>query len=299
MSTKTKIKVSPSERIFYIIVDIIMFIALMCVVIPILNVISSSLSDPSAVVQGKVFILPKGFNLGAYKLAFKDARIMTGYANTIYYTFMATFLGVLITVCAAYPLSRKDLVGRNVIMFLFTLTMLFSGGIIPTYLLIRDLHLINNRWAIILPVLVNAYNIIIARTFFQSSIPDELLEAAKIDGCGNTRFVVSIVLPLSKAILAVLALYFAVAMWNSWFSAYIYMNDTDKFPLQLVLKEILLANSADKGQMLSVAGGNKVDAMSEVLKYAVILISCVPAWIVYPFVQKYFVKGVMIGSLKG
>lgn len=296
---KNKIKISSaSERMFYAGVNILMFVSILLIILPILNVVSSSISDPMSVLQGEVFLLPKGFSLEGYKLVFRDSRIMSGFANTIFYTFVTTVLAVAITVLAAYPLSRKDLVGRNIFMFLFTLTMLFSGGIIPLYLLVRSLHLIDSRLAVILPVLINAYNIIVARSFFQSTIPDELLEAAKIDGCGNTRFLISIVLPVSKAILAVLALYFGVAMWNSWFSAYLYLNSTSKFPLQLVLKEILLANSMDTGSVAA-EGGAKVDALSEVLKYAVILVSCIPAWLVYPFAQKYFIKGVMIGSIKG
>lgn len=293
---------SLSDKIFYTIVDILMLAALMMVVIPIMNVISNSISEPSAVLQGKVSIFPKGLSLDGYKAVFADNKIISGYANTILYTVSSTVLGVIVTVLCAYPLSRKDLKGRNTIMFLVTFTMLFSGGIIPNYLLIRSLHLINSRLSLILPGLINAYNIIIARTFFQSSIPDSLLEAAEIDGCGNMRFFCTIVLPLSKAILAVLALYFAVANWNAWFNAYIYLSEPKKYPLQLVLKEILLANSmAAGGDTVGGADGDKakMDALSEVIKYASIMVSCLPIWCAYPFVQKYFVKGVMIGSIKG
>lgn len=293
---------SLSDKIFYTIVDILMLAALMMVVIPIMNVISNSISEPSAVLQGKVSIFPKGLSFDGYKAVFADNKIISGYANTILYTVSSTVLGVIVTVLCAYPLSRKDLKGRNTIMFLVTFTMLFSGGIIPNYLLIRSLHLINSRLSLILPGLINAYNIIIARTFFQSSIPDSLLEAAEIDGCGNMRFFCTIVLPLSKAILAVLALYFAVENWNAWFNAYIYLSEPKKYPLQLVLKEILLANSmAAGGDTVGGADGDKakMDALSEVIKYASIMVSCLPIWCAYPFVQKYFVKGVMIGSIKG
>lgn len=293
---------SLSDKIFYTIVDILMLAALMMVVIPIMNVISNSISEPSAVLQGKVSIFPKGLSFDGYKAVFADNKIISGYANTILYTVSSTVLGVIVTVLCAYPLSRKDLKGRNTIMFLVTFTMLFSGGIIPNYLLIRSLHLINSRLSLILPGLINAYNIIIARTFFQSSIPDSLLEAAEIDGCGNMRFFCTIVLPLSKAIMAVLALYFAVANWNAWFNAYIYLSEPKKYPLQLVLKEILLANSmAAGGDTVGGADGDKakMDALSEVIKYASIMVSCLPIWCAYPFVQKYFVKGVMIGSIKG
>lgn len=298
---KNKIKnKSMSDRIFFSAVDVIMFIMLMLVVLPMMNVISSSVSEPNAVLQGKVFILPVGLDFSGYKAVLKDSRIISGYLNTILYTGAASFLGLVVTVLAAYPLSRKDLVGRNAIMMLFTFTMLFSGGIIPTYLLIKDLGMINTRWAMIIPGLVNAYNIIITRTFFQSSIPDELLEAAKIDGCGNSRFLVQMVLPLSKSILAVIALYFVVGNWNAWFNAYLYLNDPKKYPLQLVIKEILFANSTAANEASGSGGdGVKMDALSEVIKYASIMVSCVPIWCIYPFVQKHFVKGVMIGSIKG
>lgn len=303
INKKNKIKNSSlSDKIFFTAVDVIMFIILLLVLLPMLNVISSSISDPSAVLQGKVFILPEGFSLAGYKAVLKDSKIITGYLNTILYTATTSFFGLVMTVLAAYPLSRKDFRGRNGFMMLFTFTMLFSGGLIPNYLLIKDLGLIDNRLSLILPGLVNVYNIIITRTFFQSSIPDELLEAARIDGCGNSRFLVSIVLPLSKSIIAVIALYFVVANWNAWFNAYLYLNATSKFPLQLIIKEILLANSTSMaaGEASAASSeGVKMDALSEVIKYSAIMISCIPIWCAYPFVQKHFVKGVMIGSIKG
>lgn len=295
-------RTTPGDIVFNIIVNLVMLCSLVLVIIPLLNVVSNSISDPKAVLQGRVFLLPKGFSTAAYKAVFRDNQIIVGYANTIFYTLMTTVLGVIVTVLCAYPLSRKDLRGRDTIMFAVTFTMLFSGGIIPSYLLLRDLGMIDTRVALIIPGLVNAYNIIVARTFFQNTIPDDLLEAAKIDGCSDARFLMSIVMPLSKAILAVIALYFAVASWNSWFSAYIYLSDTKKYPLQLVLREILFVNnSAAGGDVTGSVSGEKseLDALSEAIKYALIMVSCVPVWCVYPFVQKYFVKGVMIGSIKG
>ena len=293
--------ISASDRIFYIIVDIIMLLILLMVILPMLNVISSSISDPNAVMQGKVFLLPQGFSLAGYKAVLKDERIFSGYMNAFIYTGVTAFFGVITTVLCAYPLSRKDLVGRNKLMGLFTFAMLFSGGLIPSYLLIRVVGLIDYRLALILPGLVNVYNMIITRTFFQTTIPDDLLDAAKIDGCGNTRFVVKIVMPLSKSILAVIALYYVVENWNSWFKAYLYLNDKTKFPLQLVIREILFANSTSMADGASAASneGVKMDALSEVMKYSSIMVSCIPLWCIYPFVQKYFVKGVMIGSIKG
>ena len=301
MRKKQISNISASDRIFYIIVDIIMLLILLMVILPMLNVISSSISDPNAVMQGKVFLLPQGFSLAGYKAVLKDERIFSGYMNAFIYTGVTAFFGVITTVLCAYPLSRKDLVGRNKLMGLFTFAMLFSGGLIPSYLLIRDLGLIDNRLALILPGLVNVYNMIITRTFFQTTIPDDLLDAAKIDGCGNTRFVVKIVMPLSKSILAVIALYYVVENWNSWFKAYLYLNDKTKFPLQLVIREILFANITSMADGASAASneGVKMDALSEVMKYSSIMVSCIPLWCIYPFVQKYFVKGVMIGSIKG
>ena len=294
-------RLSANDRVFYLFVDAVMLIVLLLVVLPMLNVISSSFSNPNAVMQGRVFILPEGFSLAGYKAVLKDSRILNGYLNAIFYTGTTSFFGVLTTILAAYPLSRRDFAGRNIFMMLFTFTMLFSGGLIPSYLLIRDLGLIDNRLSLILPGLVNVYNIIITRTFFQTSIPDDLLEAAKIDGCGNTKFFIRIVIPLSKSIIAVIALYFIVANWNAWFKAYLYLNDKSKFPLQLVIKEILFANSMSAAEGAGSASneGVKMDALSEIIKYSAIMVSCVPLWCIYPFVQKYFVKGVMIGSIKG
>ena len=224
MKINNKMKTSNSDRIFYLITYSLMLIALALVFLPIMNVISCSISDPNQVMQGRVMFLPKGFSLAAYQTVLSDSKIVSGYANTIFYTAVTTILGVIVTIMCAYPLSRKDLKGRNFLMMVVTFTMLFSGGIIPNYLLIRDLGLINNRWSLVLPGLINAYDIIVARSFFQTTIPDDLLEAAKIDGCSNTKFIISIVLPLSKAIVAVLALYFMVANWNAWFNAYLYIT---------------------------------------------------------------------------
>ncbi len=298
---KKQINISTGDRIFYLFVDVVMFLILLMVILPMLNVISSSISDPDAVMQGKIFLFPNGFSLAGYKAVLKDERIFSGYMNALFYTCVTAFFGVITTVMCAYPLSRKDLVGRNKFMGLFTFAMLFSGGLIPSYLLIRDLGLIDKRLSLILPGLVNVYNMIITRTFFQTTIPDDLLDAAKIDGCGNTSFVVKIVMPLSKSILAVIALYYVVENWNSWFKAYLYLNDKTKFPLQLVIREILFANSTSMADGASTASneGVKMDALSEVMKYSSIMVSCIPLWCVYPFVQKYFVKGVMIGSIKG
>lgn len=295
---QSKIKLCAGDRVFYSVVNILMFLILLVVIIPILNVISSSLSDSKMVMQGKVFLLPKEFSLEGYKVVFANKSIVNGYLNTIFYTVVATALNIVVTLMCAYPLSRQDLVGRNYFMFFFTFTMLFSGGIIPTYLLMRDLHLIDNRLVMILPGALSVYNMIVARTFFQTNIPKELLEAAKVDGCQNIAFIIKIVIPLSKPIIAVLSLYYAVAHWNAYFSAFLYLNNPDKFPLQLVLREILIANSLSAEMLVSESERIQND-MSEVLKYSSIIVACLPIWLVYPMIQKYFVKGVMLGSIKG
>ncbi len=291
-------KLSAGDKLFYNVINVFMVVFLLLILIPLMNVISNSISEPKAVLQGKVFLFPEGFSLTGYKAVLQDNRIITGFINSIFYTAVITVLSVAVTIMCAYPLSRKDLVGGKPLMFVVTFTMLFSGGIIPTYILIRDLHLIDTRWAIILPSLLAGYNVIIARTFFMTTIPDALLEAAQIDGCGNLRFLWSIVLPLSKSIIAILALYYGVAAWNNWFSAYLYLGDVKKYPLQLVLKEILFGNSSNVGASAG-ASSSELDAVSESVKYACIMISCIPVWCMFPFVQKHFVTGVMIGSIKG
>ncbi len=287
------------DKLFYGIVDVIMFLVLIMVLIPIIQLVSASISEPSAVLQGQVMLVPKGFSLDGYKAVFEDGKIMTGYANSIFYTVAGTFIAVSVTIMIAYPLSRKDLVGGGIFMAMITFTMLFSGGIIPAYILMRDIHFINTRWVLIIPGALNAYNVIIARTFFANSIPKELLEAAKIDGIGNIGFIRTIVLPLSKSILVVLSLYYGVAIWNNWFSAYLYLSDVSKYPLQLILKQILFGNSTNMSASSSMSGDIGLDALSESIKYACIMLSCVPLWILYPFLQKFFEKGVMIGSVKG
>ena len=290
---------SVEDKLFYGVVNVVMFIVMLAVLIPIIQLVSASISEPKAVLQGQVMLIPKGFSLEGYKAVLNDGGIMIGYINSILYTVVGTFLSIAVTVMLAYPLSRSDLVGGKILMAMVTFTMLFAGGIIPTYILVRDLHLINSRWAMILPGILSAYNVIIARTFFVNSIPKELLEATRVDGLGNIGFILKIVLPLSKSIIVVLALYYGVAIWNNWFSAYIYLHDVNKYPLQLILKEILFGNSTNMSASSGSSGEVGLDALSESIKYACIMLSCVPLWLAYPFLQKFFEKGVMIGSLKG
>ena len=239
------------------------------------------------------------FSLNGYKLVFSYPAVWTGYLNTIVYTFVATVINMVLTTLAAYPLSRKNFYGRNFFMTLFLIPMFFSGGLIPNYILMTRLHLTNTRWSVILSGAVSIYNLIIMRTFFQTSIPNEMLEAAKIDGITDIGYLFRIVIPLSKAIFAVIALYYAVAHWNSYFDALIYLRDRTLFPLQLVLRDIMNAVRIDLTQVRDATVLAKLIGAADVMKFALIVISTVPILTAYPFVQKFFQKGVMIGSVKG
>lgn len=294
---RTKISTSPADKTFDIMNYIILTIALLLVSYPLYFIVIASISDPSAVYAGKVVLFPQGFTLDGYKRILEYESFFTGYRNTILYTLVGTAVNVVITIPGAYALSRKDLVGRNVIMMGITFTMIFSGGLIPSYLLVLDLNLYNTMWALILPVAVSAWNLIVARTFFQQSIPDELLEAARLDGSDNFRFFFSIVLPLSKSIIVVMILFYAVSHWNSYFNAMIYLKDVDKHPLQLILRSILFENSL--GDMVEDAATLAAQQkLGDLIKYGVIIASSLPLMILYPFLQRYFIQGVMIGAVK-
>ncbi len=272
---------------------------MLLVLFPLYFVLIASFSDPNLIYSGEVWLYPKGFTLDGYERIFNDSSIWIGYANSLLYAGLGTLIGVAVTVFAAYPLARKDLVGRSAIMWFLLITMFFSGGLIPTYLLIKDLHMLNTIWALVIPGAGGIFNVIIVRTFFQSTIPDEMWEAASIDGCSNTRFFWSIVLPLSKSIIAVMVLYHVVGFWNGFFDALIYLNDETKYPLQLVLRNILVQNQVNSGMMVDVESYAAKMRVTELIKYGVIIVSSLPLLILYPFLQKYFVKGVMIGSIKG
>ena len=286
------------DKIFYTVINIIMILLIVIVAVPILNVIANSFSNGDAVASGKVTLFPVDFSLEGYKTTFSNGDIWLGYGNTIIYTVLGTLLNLALTLIAAWPLARGDMPGRNIIMMYFAFTMLFNGGIIPTYLNIRDLGLINSRWCLIVIGGISVYNMIITRTFFQTTIPKDLIEAAELDGCSEFRFFFTIVLPLSKAVIAVIALYYAVYHWNAYFEAFLYLTKKDLYPLQLILRQILLENTVSAEAIME-ADTNVNYNLVETMKYAVILVACVPIWCVYPFVQKYFVQGVMIGAIKG
>ncbi|QHW31902.1 carbohydrate ABC transporter permease [Paenibacillus rhizovicinus] len=299
MASKTAIRESAGDRLF--LVGIYVFLALVLVIIvgPLLYIVSSSFSSPLAVQSGKVWLFPVDFSLIGYKTIFKNPQIVIGYKNSLLYMAAGTALNVVMTVLFAYPLARKTLYGRNFFMVMLVITMLFDGGLIPYYLVVKNLHMLNTPWAMIIPGALTVFQVIVARTFFLSTIPDELSEAADLDGCSDWRFITSIVLPLSKPILAVMTLMYAVGHWNAYFDALIFLKDPSLFPLQIILRNILILNTIDPSMMTNVNVVLAQQGLKDLLKYSLIIIASGPLLIVYPFVQKYFVQGVMIGSLKG
>lgn len=284
---------SISELLLYAWTAIVLIVTLY----PLYFIVIASFSDPYAVGSGQVWLIPKGFTLDGYKELLNQSRIWVGYGNTILYTIVGTAIGLAVNLSAAYALSRKDLFGRKTLTMFFIFTMFFNGGLIPTFLTIRDFGLYDTFLVMVLPFAVGVFDIIVARTFFQNSIPSDLWEAAQMDGCGNLRYYFQIVLPLSKAIISVLALWIAVGHWNSYFNALIYIKNQDLYPLQLVLRNILITN-----QMQSDMGTGEAAQialrLANMLRYSVIIVATVPIMCVYPFVQKYFNQGVMIGAVK-
>lgn len=289
------------DKIVYFLNDILLLCFGLIVLYPIIYVVSCSFSSGEALLGGKVRLLPVGFTFEGYKTVFGYTSIWVGYKNTVIYTFIGVIISVIMTLLAAYPLSRDDFKGKKFFTILFVFTMMFSGGMIPSYLLVKNLKLLDTMWSVILPGCVSAYNVVVARTFFKQSIPKELLEAAEMDGCSDFRFFTKIVVPLSKAIIAVMCLWCAMPLWNGYFNAMIYLNSEDKYTLQLVLRRILLMSKVDLTNIGSVDLDliAKNQYLSEMLKYGTIVLSTLPLMFLYPFIQKHFAKGVMIGSVKG
>ncbi|SET68240.1 carbohydrate ABC transporter permease [Paenibacillus sp. NFR01] len=292
-----KIKESAGDRIFLTAIYIILTLVVIAIVYPLVFIISSSISSPAAVTSGKVWLYPVDISFKGFSVLLKTPEITTGYLNSIFYTTAGTLISVALTIMIAYPLSRRTFFGRNALMMVITFTMIFSGGLIPTYMVVREMHLIDTRWALLIPNAIWVWQVIIARSFFQSSIPEELLEASEIDGCSDLRFIRSVVLPLSKPIIAVLVLMYAVGQWNSYFDALIYLKSANLFPLQLVLRSIIIMNNSS-GNMDAMAMVER-QQLSELLKYSLIVVATLPVLIIYPFVQRYFVQGMLVGSVKG
>lgn len=296
---KKEIKQSKRDTAFTVAIYVWVIVLTLLVLYPVIFVISASFSNSESVAQGKVWLLPVDFSIEAYKAVFRHKDLWIGYRNTIFYTVAGTLINVAMTMICAYPMARKDLYGRKAFSMFFTFTMLFSGGMIPNYLLVKSLGMTNKVWSMLIPGAMSVYNMIVARTFIESNIPTDMLEAAKIDGCSDFRFFLQIVLPLSKAIIAVLALWYAVGHWNSYFNAFLYLTDKELYPLQIFLKEILVQSKISSDVITNAADAAEMQNMKLLLKYAVIVVSTVPMFAFYPLAQKHFVKGVMIGSVKG
>ena len=301
---KTKpVKRCREDVIFDTVIFIILTLILFVVAYPLYWVIISSFSNPTAVSAGKVLLRPIGFTLKGYAEVFKNSQVMRGFFNSIVITFVGVCVNLAVTLPTAYALSRDNFSGKKPITVFYMITMFFGGGMIPTYLVVKNMHLLNTIWALVLPGCLSVYNMIVARTFFKSNISEELYEAGEIDGCTQSRFFFQIALPLSKAIIAIMVLYYGVGHWNSYFSALLYISDQDKYPLQLVLRNILITNQTALSQTATTAAARAAlqeqQQLIDVMKYSLIIISSVPVLIMYPLVQKHFVKGVMIGSVKG
>lgn len=287
-----------SDLIFDAVVFIICAFTVVAVVYPLYFIVIASFSDPVAVSSGEVWLLPKSVTLQGYQKIFENERIWRGYANTIVYTVAGSLFGMLVTLPTAYALSRKDFRFRKPLNFYFIFTMFFSGGLIPTYMVVNKVGITNTAWVMIILWGFNTYNMIIARTFFEANVPGELLDAARIDGCGTTRFFLRVVMPLSQAIVSVIFLFNVVWKWNEYFTALIYLRDQTLMPLQIVLRDILLQNDMFKnGQGAS--GASTIANLGDLIKFGIIIVSTLPVMVIYPFLQKYFQKGIMIGAVKG
>ncbi|MFC4535139.1 carbohydrate ABC transporter permease [Sphaerisporangium dianthi] len=286
------------DRVFVIVVTSMLAVILALVLLPLVYIVASSFSSAGAVSSGKVSFWPVEFSLRAYEVALSNPQVLQGYYNSLVYAVAGTVISVTLTVAVAYPLSRRTFFGRNVLMTGLIFTMLFSGGLIPTYMVVQDLGMLNTRWALLIPNAIGVWQVIIARTFFANGIPEELHEAATLDGASELRYLRSVVLPLSKPLLAVLALMYVIFQWNTYFDALIYLKDPDLYPLQIVLRNMLILNTTNGGST-DLAQQLEQQQLANVLKYALIVVSSLPVLIIYPFIARHFTKGVMVGAVKG
>jgi putative aldouronate transport system permease protein len=293
------IRDSAEDKALYAVVNTLLVLFTLVVAYPIVYVVSSSFSMPWAVSTGRVVLWPVGLSVEGYKAVFSHRYIVSAYRNTLLYTTVGTTINLFVTMTCAYPLSRRDFPMKGFFTGLFLFTMFFSGGLIPTYILMTKLGFVDRVWAMLIPGALSVYNMILVRTFLTSSIPLELLEASQIDGCSDATYFMRIALPLSKPVIAVITLYYAVGHWNAYFSAMIYLSDIRLFPLQLILRQILIANQINLEDLVDVESLVAKQGLSDLLKYALIVVSTAPILCAYPFIQRYFVKGVMIGSVKG
>lgn len=292
-------QMSTGDRVFTIVNYSLLMLVLIIELYPLVYVVAASFSDPQAVVSGKVFLFPVNPTLKGYAAVFKNKKILTGFSNSIFYLIVGTVLNLVMTMLCAYPLSRKEFRARGFLSMFFVFTMYFSGGMAPAYILVNKLGMINTRWSMIIPMAMSTYNMIICRTYIVNSIPDELYEASQMDGCTPFRYMLSVVVPLSKPILAVLTLYYGVVRWNDYFNAMLYLYKDNLQPLTIVMKEILIMSQVDMTQVTDASAVSKLQGMSELLKYSTIVVASLPVMLLYPLIQKHLVKGVMIGAVKG
>lgn len=293
-----KIGISFGDKVYYLIVNILLGAFFILILAPLINIVASSFSGVDAVGRGKVLLWPVDFNVKGYEAVFSYRGIWRSYGNTIFYTVFGTAINLAMTLTCAYPLARKNLPLKKPVVMLFMFTMLFSGGMIPGYILLKDLHQLNTIWALMLPGAISVYNLIVCRTFFQN-IPADIEEAAKIDGCSDIRYFFEMVLPLSTTVIAVLSLYYAVGHWNNYFDPWLYLSKDELYPLQIALRTILIQNTFNPEEITTEEDllGNK--ALQDLLKYSLIIVSSVPILVAYPFVKRFFMKGVMLGAVKG
>ena len=287
------------DKVVMAVIYIFLTLAMLIVAVPLLYIVSASFSSPHMVTTGKVFLWPREPTLMGYEAVFKNGQILTGFMNSFIYMFAGTAVNLFMTTLAAYPLSRQRFFGKNVLSIIFIIPMFFSGGLVPLYLVVKNLALLNTRASMIIPAAMSVWNVILMRTFIQSTIPGEMYEASQIDGCDDFRFLLRIVLPLSAPILAVLALYCGVGLWNSYFSALIYLKSQSLFPLQIILRNILVLNNLNPEMIKDFESLARKQGIADLLKYSCIVVASAPVMLIYPFVQRYFVKGVMIGAVKG
>lgn len=283
------------DQVFLAVLLVISAVILVIELYPLIFVVSASFSDSDAISLGRVYLLPVNPSLDGYRMLLKEKDILTGFKNSVIYLAVGTTVNMLLTLLLAFPLSRREMPGRNIITFFVALTMYVSGGLIPTYLMVSNLGMVDTLWGIIVPNAISTTNMIIMRTYFQNSIPESLYEAAMLDGSNYTKYLLRVVLPLSMPIVAVIGLYYGVGHWNNYFDALIYLRSTEKQSLQLVLRNILLANQVNSGD----GSYSEASKLGVTIKYSVIVFSCIPMMIAYPFVQRFFIKGVMIGAIKG
>lgn len=297
---KKKFSKAPiGDKVFIIFIYVLLTLAMLIVLLPLIYIVSASFSDSQAVIANEVWLWPVRPTLRGYEAVFKNKNILTGFSNSFFYMIVGTAVNILMTILCAFPLSRKEFTARNKVAMIFIFTMYFSGGLVPSYMLVNKLGLVNTRWALIIPSAMSTYFMIICRTYFINSIPDELYEAGQIDGCTPIKYLLRIVIPLSKPIIAVLTLYYGVGKWNSYFDAMIYLKDQTLAPLQIVLRDILILNKIDYTMISDASALAAQRGLTDLLKYSTIVVASVPVLCIYPFVQKHFVKGVMIGAVKG